>query len=195
MELSSYFGTSGSLDSVSKISNNHKEKVQNFVASLLWWKLVPSIFFLTQLCYLLSLCFVEVWNSQYSTLRKIPKVRIISFCVNFVKTQNFPTIELRKIMVFYSVSCSGVCYHRSFTFSVYWDDRSSHQRCSIKKGILRNFTKCTGKHLSQSLSFNKVAGLRSTTLLKKNSGTGIFLWILWNFWEHLLYRTPLDDCL
>ena len=32
------------------------------------------------------------------------------------------------------------------------------------------------------------------TLLKKNSGAGIFLWILWNFSEHLFYRTPLNDC-
>ena len=31
---------------------------------------------------------------------------------------------------------------------------SSHQRCSIKKGVLRNFTKVTGKHLCQSLFFN-----------------------------------------
>ena len=37
-----------------------------------------------------------------------------------------------------------------------------------KKGILRNFVKFTGKHLSQSLFFNKVAGcLRPATLLKK----------------------------
>ena len=32
----------------------------------------------------------------------------------------------------------------------------------------RNFTKFTGKHLCQSLSFNKVAGLRHATLLKKS---------------------------
>ena len=37
--------------------------------------------------------------------------------------------------------------------------RSSHQRSSIKKGVLRNFTKFTGKHQCQSLFFNKVAGL------------------------------------
>ena len=36
--------------------------------------------------------------------------------------------------------------------------RSSHQRCSVKKGVLRNFAKFTGKHLCQSLFFNKVAG-------------------------------------
>ena len=31
----------------------------------------------------------------------------------------------------------------------------------------RNFTKFTGKHLNQSLFFNKVAALRPETLLKK----------------------------
>ena len=36
-----------------------------------------------------------------------------------------------------------------------------------KKSVLRNFTKFTGKHLCQSFFFNKVAGLRPATLLKK----------------------------
>ena len=45
--------------------------------------------------------------------------------------------------------------------------RSSHRRCSLKEGILRNFTKFAGKHLCQSLLFNKVAGLRPAALLKK----------------------------
>ena len=38
-----------------------------------------------------------------------------------------------------------------------------------KKGVLRNFAKFIGKHLWQSLFFNKVAGLKSATLLKKKS--------------------------
>ena len=46
-------------------------------------------------------------------------------------------------------------------------NRSSQQRCSVKKGVLRNFTKFTGKHLCQCLFFNKVAGLRPASLLKK----------------------------
>ena len=37
--------------------------------------------------------------------------------------------------------------------------RSSHQRSSMKKYALRNFTKFTGKQLCQSLCFIKVAGL------------------------------------
>ena len=38
--------------------------------------------------------------------------------------------------------------------------RSSHQRCFIKKGVLKDFTKFTGKHLCQSPFFNKVSGVR-----------------------------------
>ena len=33
----------------------------------------------------------------------------------------------------------------------------------MKKGFLRNFSKFAGKHMSQSLFFNKVAGLRPVT--------------------------------
>ena len=41
--------------------------------------------------------------------------------------------------------------------------RSSKRRCFAKKGVLRNFAKFTGKHLCQSLFFNKVAGLRQNS--------------------------------
>ena len=45
--------------------------------------------------------------------------------------------------------------------------RSTHQRPSIKKVVLKHLAKFTGKHLCQSPFFNKVAGLRPVTLLKK----------------------------
>ena len=47
------------------------------------------------------------------------------------------------------------------------------RRCSVKKGVLRNFEKFTGKHPCQSLFFNKVAGL-PPTLLKKRLWYGCF---------------------
>ena len=37
-------------------------------------------------------------------------------------------------------------------------ERSSHQKCSVKKNFLRNFAKFTGNNLYQGLFFNKVAG-------------------------------------
>ena len=45
--------------------------------------------------------------------------------------------------------------------------RSSRPDVFHKKGVLRNFAKSTRKHLCQSFFFNKVAGLRPATLLKK----------------------------
>ena len=41
------------------------------------------------------------------------------------------------------------------------------QRCSMKKGVPRNFARFAGKNLCQSVFFNKVADLRPATLLKK----------------------------
>ena len=46
---------------------------------------------------------------------------------------------------------------------------------------VKKFTKFTGKHLCQSFFFNKVVGLRPATLLKKDSGIGVFRWIFQNF--------------
>ena len=39
----------------------------------------------------------------------------------------------------------------------------------LEKGALKNFSKFTGKHLSQSLFFKKVIGLRNLSL-QNNSG-------------------------
>ena len=44
---------------------------------------------------------------------------------------------------------------------------SSRPEVFCKKGVLRYFAKSTGKHLCQNLFFNKVAGRRPATLLKK----------------------------
>ena len=44
--------------------------------------------------------------------------------------------------------------------------RSSRPEVFCKKGVLEKATTFTGKHLRQSLFFNKVAGLRPATLLK-----------------------------
>ena len=70
--------------------------------------------------------------------------------------------------------------------------RSSRPGVFCKKGVLRNFTKFTGKHLWQSLVFNEVSGLRPTTLLKERLWHKCFLG---NFVKFLrkpfFYRIPL----
>ena len=67
-----------------------------------------------------------------------------------------------------TVFCNNALQHKVFWY------RSSHQRCSVRKGVLRNFAKFTGKHLWLSLLFNKFAGLRPATLLKKRLLHGCF---------------------
>ena len=64
-----------------------------------------------------------------------------TICILLKKTCNF----IRKKLQFWEV---------------YKNTRSSHQRCSIIKGVLINFAKFTGKQLCQSLFLNKVADLR-----------------------------------
>ena len=72
--------------------------------------------------------------------------------------------------------------------------RSSHQRCSIKIGVPRNFTKFTGKHLCQSLFFNKVAGPRPATLWNKRLWYRCFPVNFMKFLRTPFYKTRLDDC-
>ena len=53
-------------------------------------------------------------------------------------------------------------------------------------GIFRgNFPRTVLKSL-----FNKVAGMKPETLLKRDSSTGAILWYLWNVEENLLQNTP-----
>ena len=47
--------------------------------------------------------------------------------------------------------------------------RSSHQRCSVKIGVLKNFAKFIGKHLYKSLFFNKVSRPGSEVVVQRCS--------------------------
>ena len=80
------------------------------------------------------------------------------------------------------MSCFYILHCKKFDLKSYINTshqtvlyRSRHQRYSIKKDVLRNFTKLIRDHLCQSFFFNKVTGRRPATLLKKTSGTGVFL--------------------
>ena len=58
-------------------------------------------------------------------------------------------------------------YQQSNLLTRFSQFRSSRPEVFYKKGVLRNFANFTGKHLRQALFFNKIAGLRPATLLKK----------------------------
>ena len=52
----------------------------------------------------------------------------------------------------------------------------------------------TGKHLGWSLFLIKLQAWRPGVLFKKDSNTGVFLWILGNSWEHIFWSTAVNDC-
>ena len=61
--------------------------------------------------------------------------------------------------------------------------RSNHRRYSVRKGVLRNLTKFTGKLLCQRLFFNKVAGVNFSVSWKKNRNYGL-KWMKKSFWNN-----------
>ena len=69
--------------------------------------------------------------------------------------------EVNKLLIEVKLIDSLTNNHLSFK------DRSTHRRCSVRKSVYRNFAKFTGKHLCQSLFFNKIVDVRPAPFLTK----------------------------
>ena len=92
---------------------------------------------------------------------------ILPVCPDFLlsKTPQFLRQKHTPVHLFYRAASSGC-----FKISVIFPEREKPKkiispeavapRCSVNKGVLKKFTKFTGKHLCQSLSLDKFAGLR-----------------------------------
>ena len=63
-------------------------------------------------------------------------------------------------------------------------------KSEYKIGVLKNFSKFTEKYLCWSL-FLISCRSQACNFIEKDYITSTFLWILWNFQNHLFYRTPL----
>ena len=58
---------------------------------------------------------------------------------------------------------------------IFFTTEAVARRCSVaKKDVLKIFAKFAEEHMCQSVFFNKVAGVRPATLLRKDSGTCVF---------------------
>ena len=77
--------------------------------------------------------------------------------------------KLRNIFLRNRTEVNKIFYNRQRNYCVsllwkskkgYGENQKQPPRCSVKKGVLRNFAKFTGKHLCQRLFFNKVAKKR-----------------------------------
>ena len=80
---------------------------------------------------------------------------------------------------------AGVIFWYIGLFSELWQHGKCRNRCTEmfrRNIVLKNFAKFWGKELCWGL------------LLKRDSGTGVFLWIVQNVWEQLFRRAPPNDC-
>ena len=111
--------------------------------------------------------FLRIWSYL---LKKALMEKFISCAVKFKLLLNEILIKWISVILSVSIHSGKLFYNKQKHSPVVF----------CKKGAFRNFAKFTGKHLCQSVFFNKVAGLRPATLLKGNYGAGIFLWILRN---------------
>ena len=128
-------------------------------------------------------------------------------CMRIEQNEDITFPNLKKILLKYPILRNNLYWKmRRFASLVTGTSKvgSSHQRCSIKKGVFRNFTKVTGKHLCQSLFFDKVAGLRHrkslfltklqawrpVTYLKKVPTQRFFCEICEIFKSTFFYRIP-----
>ena len=68
--------------------------------------------------------------------------------------------------------------------------RSNNRRCSRIKSVLKNFEKFSGRHQCRCLFFNKVARLKSSTLLKNRQRHRYFHLILAKFLRTLVTEHP-----
>ena len=64
---------------------------------------------------------------------------------------------------------------QKYMFWIWLEFGSSLSEVFCEKGVCKNFTKSTGKHLRQSLFFNKVTGLNGETQFKHKKSGGVKL--------------------
>ena len=135
-----------------------------------------------------TLNIIRVGYNQTSELLIKREVRKEKGCAQQVKIKKYKNIFIIYFicLLFILFLLWWLSWYYNFYFALFRNTmsgnaKSNHRRFSVRRSVLINFAKFTGKHLCQSLFFNKVAGHPATLLKTRDSGTSIFLWVLRNF--------------
>ena len=154
----------------------------------IFWFCLVSTFFLYQFhfriflifCFIIGkfsryFCFLYCFIDSFLYL-------LLTTCFSFLDPHYFLFLALKPLFCLpnnhlFECTCNGILGTGTAVNFHKLHFRSHHQRRSIKKGVLRNFVKLTGKHLLQSLF--QASGLQF--YYKRDSGTGVSLSILRNF--------------
>ena len=97
---------------------------------------------MTQKCKRIYKKLYKIWTDKLCSLKFIAKVFLALVVTNFTETFKDVKKCIKHFLQLFETQWISTLY------------RSSHQRSSIKKVVLRNFTKFTGKQLCQSLFFD-----------------------------------------
>ena len=112
-------------------------------------------YFLWEVYKRLKFGFALIFSIRYVPRIDIKKLGIyfnFDCCTYFIPTTDLCYFHLSHILWQLSWHCNF--YFALFRSTMSGNARSSHRRCSVRKGSLRNFR----KHLCQSLFFNTVKG-------------------------------------
>ena len=101
--------------------------------------------------------FTFFWSIGISSICEIFYIYLHAFFQRNENEKRFHRTFLWMYCFLFSSLCRSLCRIKI---------RNSPPEVFCKKGVLRNFAKFTGKHLCESLLFNKVVSLRPATLLK-----------------------------
>ena len=117
------------------------------------------------------------------TLYMMPKIYSFAYQLPLFKSQ-YVSMSVR-YQKFYFEKCPQALLNNNKSNFARETSRSSCQRSSIK--VLENSAKFIEKHVLECA--------RPATFLKSDSKTGLFLWILQNFQEHLFCKLSLQGSL
>ena len=121
-------------------------------------------------------------NSNFATLLDVLIIFSSQHTVRSIKIRTRLFINLPSIVRFSKYLCQDVLYKaenwHAWSHEQYF---SKHRFLDICQCAFKNFSKFTGKYLCLSLFLIKLRAFRSATLLKRDSNSAVFLWILRNF--------------
>ena len=102
----------------------------------------------------------RIWSGWSSFLKRAV------YWLQQVEQRSIKVIRIKSLLIM-------VDYLSNYEKKVYQFNRSSHRRCTVKKGVVRNFVKFTGKHLCRGLFLIKLQawGLQ---LYKKETPAQVF---------------------
>ena len=131
---------------------------------------IISFLIITKSVENLKLLWFETWHTSFSWfyfIRMEIRLYLFVFMKILYQFKNFSNSLFLLHLVFYKILYTEQFNNVSDRSEITLYIKLCRAEMFWKKGALRNFAKFNGKHLFQSLFFNKIAGMRPATLFKK----------------------------